>query len=133
MKEFIKKHYLLVPNILFPVLIVLTFVNKIVFEHGLLISYVFYIIFVINIVVTICFSAFIIAMNITAFIAVKKDKGIAIVSALLGGILGAFISTRTANKNYRYKKTVNLLFNISAWIFIWALASIEAYGYYGYP
>ncbi len=134
MKEFIKKHYLLVTNIICFIWVAMCFVSEnIIFRLGISIVYAVYFIFAVNFIVAICFSVFIIAMNIISFISVKKDKGTAIIPAVFGGILGAFISTYATNENYRYKKAVNVLFNISVWIFIWLLASIMAYSYYGYP
>ncbi len=133
MKEFIKKHYLLVTNILCFILGAMNFASHFVYELCFVILYVLYFIFMENIVIAICFLSFIIAMNVIAFNSVKKDEGAAVILALFGGIIGAFISAHTANKDYRYKKVLNLLFNIFVWIFIWAFVSIIAHDYYGYP
>lgn len=134
MKDFIKKHYLLVTNIICFIWVAMCFVSEnIVFRLGISIVFTVWSIFADNYIIAICLSTVIIAMNIAAFIAVKKDEEIAILSSIFGGILGAFISTYATNKNYQYKKAINVLFNISVWIFIWAFASIAAYSYYGYP
>ena len=134
MKEFVKKHYLLVTNIICFIWVAMCFVSEnIVFRLGISIVFMVWNIFAVNYIIAICLSTFIIAMNIAAFIAVKKDEEIAILAAMFGGILGAFISTYVTNENYQYKKAINVLFTISVWIIIWILASIMAYSYYGYP
>ena len=134
MKDFIKKHYLLVTNIICFIWVAMCFVSEnIVFKLGISIVFMVWNIFAVNYIIAICLSIFIIAMNIAAFIAVKKDEEIAILAAMFGGILGAFISTYVTNENYQYKKAINVLFTISVWIIIWLLASIMAYSYYGYP
>lgn len=61
-------------------------------------------------------------VNIFAFQSIKNDKVKAgIISSLLGGALCSFIAVKTANRDYRAKTAVYVIFNIFIWIFVWLI------------
>lgn len=64
----------------------------------------------------------VVLVNISAFRSVKKDKTAAgIILSLLGGALCSFIAVKTANRDYRSKTALYVIFNIFIWIFVWLI------------
>lgn len=95
--------------------------------------------------IVILFALILLALNISAFICIKKDKNIAgiVLSILLGFVgivieslmtqsfvylvvgffaVGSFIGT-LVNRDFKYVKAIKVIFNIQLWIYIWVAIS----------
>ena len=68
------------------------------------------------------------ALNIAAFITVKKNKNAAgLTLSILYGFLGAFVGT-FFNRNYTYTKAVRIIFNAHIWALVWGFCSVYYMG-----
>ncbi|MBQ8177540.1 MAG: hypothetical protein IJ035_10965 [Oscillospiraceae bacterium] len=128
MKDFIKKHYLLVTNI-----VCLTLVSMAFFVEGIaalgfvIVLLVFILVGTDEFLILSAIVIFLLVMNNLAYSAIKKDKLAGIIPAVLGGTIGAFAAVRTENPDYRAKKVINVFFSILMWACVWIALSTLLY------
>lgn len=130
MKEFIKKHYLLVTNIVCLILVSMAFFVEGIAALGLVIVLLVYIsIGTDEFLILSAIVIFLLVMNNLAYNAIKKDKLAGIIPAVLGGTIGAFAAVRNENPDYRAKKVIHILFTILIWACVWVALSYLLYNY----
>lgn len=130
MKEFIKKHYLLVTNIVCLILVSMAFFVEGIAALGLVIVLLVYIsIGTDEFLILSAIVIFLLVMNNLAYNAIKKDKLVGIIPAVLGGTIGAFAAVRNENPDYRAKKVIHILFTILIWACVWVALSYLLYNY----
>lgn len=66
----------------------------------------------------------ILAMNITAYIMVKRNNEVGIIPAFFGGIIGGVLSVYLENREYTGKAFIKALFKIFIWICVMAVLSV---------
>ena len=76
----------------------------------------------------------ILAMNIAAYIMVKRNNEVGIIPAFFGGIIGGALSVYLENREYIGKAFIKVLFKIFIWICIMAVFSVWLFhvGYYDF-
>lgn len=72
------------------------------------------------------------AMNIAAYIMIKKNSEAGIIPAFFGGIIGAELAVHIENREFVGKLFIKILFKIFIWICIMAVFSVWLFhvGYY---
>ncbi len=117
MKEFVKKHYLLVTNIIFAIAYAIFWIFDLTFlDYWLFIADMIF--FVRNIVYgnAAIFLPILITMNILSYTTVKAGKKSGVVLSALLGFIGGFIAVHTVKKDYFGAKAINVFFSIYFWI-----------------
>ena len=114
MKEFVKKHYIFITNIVCAIFVTMTFFIGI-FAVAVFIFWLWC-----NLFFRYGGILFLMLTNIYAFFAVKENKHIiSVVLSILLGFVGSFIAVNTVNFSLKTEKTIKVLFNIFVWFFVW--------------
>ncbi len=134
MKDFIKKHYLFITNIICAIIVSMCFFVEDIAAAGLGIALLAMIFFNTEFLIILAMTIFFFTMNIVAYNIIEKDEITGIIPAIFGGAIGAFAAVCTVNRNYRGRKIINAVFAIFVWTCIWIAVSILLYecGYYNF-
>ena len=134
MKEFIKKHYLLVTNIVCAIIVSMCFFGENIAACGLAVPLLAMIFFCTKFLIILAITVFFFTMNIVAYNAVEKNESKGIIPAVFGGAIGAFAAVHTVNRSYRAKKIINIIFTVFVWFCVWIAVSflLYEYGYYNF-
>ena len=114
MKDFIKKHYLFVTNIICAIFVAMTFFVGIFAVAG----------FICWLWCNLFFRyggiLFLVLTNVFAFFAVKENKHIrSVVLSILLGFVGSFIAVNTVNFSLKTERAIKIIFSIFVWLFVW--------------
>ncbi|MBQ8827289.1 MAG: hypothetical protein IJ007_09365 [Oscillospiraceae bacterium] len=71
------------------------------------------------------FPLWVILLNIAGFTMVAWNSKTAVAFAVGTGSIGAFIAVHTVNKEYEYRKFINIAFIVTIWAAIWSVLSYQ--------
>lgn len=71
------------------------------------------------------FPLWVILLNIAGFTMVAWNSKTAVAFAVGTGSIGAFIAVHTKNKEYEYKKFINIAFIVTIWVAVWLVLSYQ--------